>query len=104
MHSKNWYKVLMTQKNRRQISGGLLGGRLSVWLHLLVEKPENPLCLSKDKKDATVKSFNKIIYPSAADLRWTQKTSQKSLPNALEDLNMVLALWTLVLHNQQVRP
>ena len=32
---------LLAQKNRRQILGGLLEGRLNVRVHLLVEKPEN---------------------------------------------------------------
>jgi len=41
--SEKIFTFLLAQKNRRHISGGLLGGPFDIWLHLLVEKLKNTL-------------------------------------------------------------
>ena len=52
---KNFRFFLLAQKNRLQILRGTIGGRLNIWLHLLVGKAEKPpLAFKKAKEDATV--------------------------------------------------
>ena len=67
-------------------SGGLLQGRVNVWLHLRVKKPEKqPLVFWKTKKDATVKypicfgNRNDASYSEWPFLRNFQKGANKFL-------------------------